>query len=157
AMSAAVIALWTRFAGSADRDGLGVERSARFAHRNDLRRLRVRRPISGRVTLGRVDGRLVAAETRTSICVVGPSQSGKTSGLCAPALLERGRGDGPLIAASVKGALYTVTAARRRQLGTVKVFDPTGALVRDSACWSPLRASTSVSGAQAAARALVDV
>jgi type IV secretion system protein VirD4 len=107
--------------------------------------------------LGRVAGRLVATEQRSSVCVVGPSQSHKTSGLCIPALLELGEGDGAVIAASVKGDVWSHTARRRAELGDVKVFDPTCVVVKRSATWSPLRAAGTVTGAQAAARALVDV
>ena len=139
------------------RDGLGVERSAHFAHRSDLRRLTVRGPVPGRIILGRVGRRLVAAEARTGVCIVGPSQSGKTSGLCVPALLELGPDAGAVIAASVKGDLLAVTGERRARLGDVKVFDPTCVVVDRSATWTPLRAAGTVTGAQAAARGLVDV
>jgi type IV secretion system protein VirD4 len=148
---------WRLFGSRPERDGLGVERSARFGGRRDIRRLRVKGPSRGRVVLGRVAGRLVATEQRTSVCVVGPSQSHKTSGLCIPALLELGKGDGAVIAASVKGDVWSHTQRRRADLGEVKVFDPTCVVVKRSATWSPLRAAGKVTGAQAAARALVDV
>ncbi|MBW3613913.1 MAG: type IV secretory system conjugative DNA transfer family protein [Actinobacteria bacterium] len=139
------------------RDGLGVDRSARFATRADLDPVRVEGPVPGRLVLGRVQGRLVATEPRTSLCVVGPSQSGKTSGLAVPLLLELGRGGGAAIATSVKGDVASVTMARRAALGEVKVFDPTCVLVGRSATWSPLRSAHTVTGAQAAARGLTDV
>lgn len=139
------------------RDGLGVERSARFAKRRDFRRLAVKGPAPGRIILGRSAGTLVAAEERTGVCIVGPSQSGKTSGLCVPALLELDRGGGAVIAASVKGDLHAVTHRRRSRLGDVKVFDPTCVVTDRSATWTPLRAASTVTGAQAAARGLVDV
>lgn len=139
------------------RDGLGVERSARFASRRDLRRLAVKGPTPGRIILGRSRGTLVAAEERTGVCIVGPSQSGKTSGLCVPALLELDKGGGAVIAASVKGDLHAVTHQRRAQLGDVKIFDPTCVVTERSATWTPLRAAGTVTGAQAAARGLVDV
>ncbi len=148
---------WRLFGSRPERDGLGVERSARFGGRRDIARLRVKGPTRGRVILGRVAGRLVATEERTSVCVVGPSQSHKTSGLCIPALLERGKGDGAVIAASVKGDVWSHTQRRRGDLGEVKVFDPTCVVVERSATWSPLRAAGEVTGAQAAARALIDV
>ena len=154
---APAIAVWRLWRPCRDADGLGVERSARFAHRRDLRRLRVHRPTPGRIILGRVRAQLVATEPRTSICVVGPSQSGKTTGLCVPALLELDRHGGAVIAASVKGDLWSATHQRRADLGEVKVFDPTCVVVDCSATWSPLRAAHTVTGAQAAARALVDV
>jgi type IV secretion system protein VirD4 len=139
------------------RDGLGVERSARFAKRRDFRRLAVKGPVPGRIILGRSGGTLVAAEERTGVCIVGPSQSGKTSGLCVPALLELDRGGGAVIAASVKGDLHAATHQRRSRLGDVKVFDPTCVVTDRSATWTPLRAAGTVTGAQAAARGLVEV
>jgi type IV secretion system protein VirD4 len=139
------------------KDGLGVERSARFATRRDLRRLAVPGPTPGRIVLGRSNGVLLATEERTGVCVVGPSQSGKTTGLCVPALLELGEGDGAVIAASVKGDLHKVTWERRARLGEVKVFDPTCVVMPRSATWSPLRPAGTVTGAQAAARSLVEV
>jgi type IV secretory pathway TraG/TraD family ATPase VirD4 len=140
-----------------ERDGLGVERSAYFARRRDLRRLAVAGPVNGRIVLGRVGGQLVATETRTSICIVGPSQSFKTSGLCVPALLELAEGGGAAIVASVKGDIHSVTHKRRASLGKVKVFDPTCVVVTKSATWTPLRAAHTVTGAQSAARGLTDV
>ncbi|MGH9180665.1 MAG: type IV secretory system conjugative DNA transfer family protein, partial [Acidimicrobiales bacterium] len=102
-------------------------------------------------------GRLVAAEARAGVCVVGPSQSGKTSGLCVPLMLEARAGGGAVIASSVKGDLYDATLYRRASLGQVKVFDPTCSVVVRSATWSPLRAARTATGAQAAARALIEV
>ncbi len=149
--------VWRVFRRRGERDGLGVERSAYFARRRDLRRLAVPGPVNGRIVLGRVEGQLVATETRTSICIVGPSQSFKTSGLCVPALLELGGGGGAAIVASVKGDIHSVTHRRRAFLGQVKVFDPTCVVVAKSATWTPLRAAHTVTGAQSAARGLTDV
>jgi type IV secretion system protein VirD4 len=151
------VGAWRLFRPVRARDGLGVERSARFATRRDLRRLAVTGPTPARIILGRVGGRLVAAEERTGVCIVGPSQSGKTSGLCVPALLELEKGSGAVIAASVKGDLHAVTHQRRGAVGEVKVFDPTCVVTDRSATWSPLRAAATVTGAQAAARGLVEV
>ena len=149
--------VWRVFRRQGERDGLGVERSAFFARRRDLRRLAVPGPVNGRIVLGRVGGQLVATETRTSICIVGPSQSFKTSGLCVPALLELDEGGGAAIVASVKGDIHSVTHKRRASLGKVKVFDPTCVVVTKSATWTPLRAAHTVTGAQSAARGLTDV
>ena len=157
ALIAVAWAGWRLFGRRPERDGLGVERSASFAGRRDLRRLAVGGPQPGRIVLGRVAGQLVATERKVSVCVVGPSQSHKTSGVCIPALLDLAKGQGAAIVASVKGDLYAATAVRRGSLGKVKVFDPTSVAVGRSATWSPLRAAQSASGAQAAARALVDV
>src|SRR5438034_8396013 len=53
---------------------------ARWALPSDLQPLHVDDPQQGRLTLGRVEGRLVAAQPRQSVIVVGPVQTGKTSG-----------------------------------------------------------------------------
>ena len=66
-------------------------RAARWASRGDLAELQVRCAQPGRVTLGYDQRRLIAAERRASVLVVGPTQSGKTTGLVVPALLESGR------------------------------------------------------------------
>jgi type IV secretory pathway TraG/TraD family ATPase VirD4 len=61
---------------------------------------------------------LIAARAPGSVLVVGPTQSGKTTLLCAPVLCAWG---GPVLAASVKGDLVARTAARRGELGGVQV------------------------------------
>ena len=61
--------------------------AAHLASRAELASLRVAGPGAGRVILGTHGRALIAAEARASVLVVGPSQSGKTSGLVVPALL----------------------------------------------------------------------
>ncbi|MDA8062538.1 MAG: type IV secretory system conjugative DNA transfer family protein [Actinomycetota bacterium] len=95
---------------------------ARWATTRDLRRLGVRRAEPGRLVLGRVGRRLVATEARHSVLVLGPTQSGKTTSLAVPALLEW---DGPVLATSVKGDLVDATLGWRSRLGECWVFDPT--------------------------------
>ena len=108
------------------REGGGARRrpqAARWARRRDLRALQVPSPQPGRVTLGRAGRRLIAAERRASVIVVAPTQSGKTTGLAVPALLEW---QGPAVATSVKSDLLRSTLAARQALGKTMVFDPTG-------------------------------
>ena len=69
------------------------------------------------------------------LVVVGPTQSGKTTSLAVPAILEW---RGPVIAASVKSDLLRDTLARRRSRGRVWCVDPTGATGVPSSTWSPL-------------------
>jgi type IV secretion system protein VirD4 len=128
--------------------------NARWARPRDLRLLRVRRPERGRLTLGLVDGRLVAAEPRQSVIVVGPVQTGKTSGFAIPALLEW---QGPVVATSVKTDLLRETLAARRAISGAKVwiYDPTGGTGFTKACWNPLAACTTWQGAQRVASWLV--
>jgi type IV secretion system protein VirD4 len=64
---------------------------------------------------------VVAARAPGSVLVVGPTQSGKTTLLCAPVV---GAWDGPVLAASVKGDLVARTSALRGALGRVQVVAP---------------------------------
>lgn len=126
----------------------GLRRRARSAHwasRRELRDLRLLRPEPGRVVLGKAGRSLIAAEPRQSVLVVAPPQSGKTTGLAIPAMLEW---EGPVIATSIKSDLLRDTLARRRDMGQAYVFDPTGATGVPADCWSPLGGCGSWYGAQ---------
>jgi type IV secretion system protein VirD4 len=119
--------------------------SARWATKADLKPLIVKKPTPGRLTLGTAHGKLLAAEPGHSLLVMGPTQSGKTSGLAIPAILEW---EGPVVATSVKTDLLDDTLAARTRRGDVWVYDPT-ASVRDvpASTWSPLAACTTWQGA----------
>jgi type IV secretion system protein VirD4 len=127
---------------------------ARWAGRRDLAPLRVRRPGRGRLVLGRVGKALVATEARHSVLVLGPTQSGKTTGLAIPAVLEW---EGPVVATSVKGDLVAQTRAFRDGLGQSWVFDPTAtAGVGATNRWSPLSEAGTWTGAQRVASWMVE-
>jgi type IV secretion system protein VirD4 len=127
---------------------------AKWATPRDLAVLRIRRPGHGRLVLGRVGRRLIATEARHSVLVLGPTQSGKTTGLAIPALLEW---PGPIVATSVKGDLVAATRGFRAQLGDAWVFDPTGtAGTGPSSRWSPLAEAATWTGAQRMASWLVE-
>jgi type IV secretion system protein VirD4 len=119
----------------------GPGRGARWARRRDLRPLLVdvNAPHAGRLTLGTMGGTLgqslVVAETAQSVVVVGPTQSGKTTALAVPAILEW---EGPVVAASVKSDLLRHTLGRRSSCGRVWCIDPTGATGARPSAWSPL-------------------
>jgi type IV secretion system protein VirD4 len=81
----------------------------------------------------------VAAERAQSLVVVGPTQSGKTTCLAVPAILDW---RGPVVAASVKGDLVRSTVGLRRRLGSVWCVDPTGSTGRPASSWSPLGGCT---------------
>ncbi len=176
-----VVGLYLRFSsarvGTYREDRLGVTPEARLARRRDLKPLIVKRPTEGRFVMGRVGRDLVATEDRTSqteavqrnrertrvgdrsaVVVVGPSRCGKAANVTAGVL----DWDGPAVLSSVKDDLYNATVGRRRQLGKVFVFDPFGELPGElgenvqRVGWSPLQASTSISGAQQAAATLLD-
>ncbi len=125
-----------------------------WATRRELAVLRARRDSRARLVLGRFDGGLVSIERHHSLLVVGPTQSGKTSGLALPALLEW---DGPVVATSVKTDLLRGAYARRCALGDVAVFDPTAVSGYPPARWSPLEASTTWRGALGVAAGLCGV
>jgi type IV secretion system protein VirD4 len=131
-----------------------VTRSARWASAHDLRMLRVRESRPGRLVLGRAGGRLVATESRQSAIVVGPTQTGKTSGFAIPAILEW---QGPVVATSIKTDLLRETLAARSAIagGRTFVYDPTGATGLTSAGWTPLMQSLDWQGAQRVAEWLV--
>jgi type IV secretion system protein VirD4 len=119
--------------------------AGRWARRRDLELLHVRHPTAGRLTLGRSGRHLLAAERRASLVVLGPSQSGKTTGLAIPAILEW---QGPVVATSVKADLVRDTIDARSARGPTWVFDPTGATGRPASGWSPLAASGGWQGAR---------
>ena len=164
---------------------LGVDVRARFANRRELRPLLIRRPTRGRFVIGRWGRWLVATENRrhrpplrriarllgrhrrgdiTSVAIVGPTRSGKTSECAIPGVLDW---DGPAILLSVKRDLLDATIHRRRRLGEVRVFDPAGIVTagdeaddvvkierHEMGRWSPLRNAHTPSGAKKAGAAL---
>ena len=124
--------------------GRGRPPSARWASRRELALLRVPSPQPGRLTLGRSGRSLLAAGERQSVIIVAPSQSGKTTGLAIPALLEW---QGPVLATSTKSDLLIDTAVRRAQLGEVMVFDPARVSAMEPSRATPLQGCTSWRGA----------
>ena len=120
-------------------------RASSWATLGDLRHLVVREIQPARLTLGRVRGRLVAAEERQSVIVLGPTQSMKTSGFAIPAILEW---QGPVVATSVKSDLLRHTIEARQQRGQVWVYDPTRSVREDAATWTPLATCDTWHGAQ---------
>ncbi len=123
---------------------LGVRPDAGLAARGDLSALVVASPTRGRVTLGTSGRRLLAAEPRASLAVVGPTGCGKTAGFAIPALLEW---SGSVLATSVKADLLAATIEHRRDRGKVWVYDPAGVSGHPGAAWSPLDACGTWPGA----------
>jgi type IV secretion system protein VirD4 len=127
---------------------------ASWATRRDLRALVIRRPVAGRLIVGRTGRKLLATEARHSVLVFGPTQSGKTTGLAIPAILEW---NGPVVATSVKGDLAAATLGWRSRKGRCWVFDPTGtAGLGVMSGWSPVAEAGDWSGAQRVASWMVD-
>jgi type IV secretion system protein VirD4 len=123
-----------------------------WARPQAFRDLYVREPMPGRVTLGRVNGRPVAAEPLQSVIALGPTQSQKTAGLVVPAVFEW---DGPVLAASIKSDLVRNTIDQRWQRGEVYLYDPTGITGLDQNSWSPLGRCGTWHGAYRTALSLV--
>jgi type IV secretion system protein VirD4 len=132
--------------------GAGVPPPASWARPQQFRDLFVREPMPGRVTLGRVGGRYVAAQPLAAVIALGPTQSHKTAGLMVPSVLEW---DGPVLAASVKSDLVRATVDARWQRGEVYLYDPVGVTGLERNSWSPLARCGSWQGAYRMARALM--
>lgn len=126
-------------------------RAAAWARSRDIAPLAVRRPVPGRLTLGAGGRRLLAAEPRQSVIVVGPTQTYKTSGFAVPAVLEW---EGPVLASSVKTDLVRDTLGWRRRSGEVWLYDPTGGTGLERSGWSPLAGARSWVGAKRVAAGL---
>lgn len=125
--------------------GQGRAQGARWASWRDLRDLRLRHPERGRLVLGRRGRHLIATTGQASVAVIGPTRiSYKTTGFSIPAVLEW---DGPVVVTSTKSDLLTATIARRRDMGRVMVFDPTGSTGLGNVQATPLSGCGSWRGA----------
>ncbi len=114
-----------------------LARTSRWANMMDLRSMRVTGPSPGRMILGRRGQTLIATEREVSTLVLGPTRSGKTSGLVIPNLFEW---MGSAIVTSTKSELVDITGGYRQSVGPVYVYDPTGE-ISDSyqtVTWSPI-------------------
>jgi type IV secretion system protein VirD4 len=88
------------------------------------------------------------------VLCVGPSQSGKTTGLVVPAILEW---QGPVVSTSVKADVVHDTRIARGRLGDVFIFDPTGSTGLEHTPWSPLAAARTWESARRTAANLLGV
>jgi type IV secretion system protein VirD4 len=131
----------------------GASDAGGWARPQLFRDLYVRGPQPGRVVMGRISARLVAAEPLQSIIVLGPAQSQKTAGLVVPAVLEW---EGPALVASMKSDVIRHTMSQRWQRGEVHLYDPAGVTGLDASTWSPLSRCGDWQGAYRMARSLVD-
>jgi type IV secretion system protein VirD4 len=108
-----------------------------------------RPPLGRRVHRGLALGPAQVAPKGHSVLVVGPTQSGKTSGIVVPAIA---RWAGPIVVASAKSDVREATAAWRGALGPVVDLVPG----RAGACtWDPLEMVKDHRGALEVARDLV--
>ncbi len=136
------------------RSRMAGDTGAVWADRADLHPLAVKRPGVGRLVVGHVGRTLVAVERGQSLLVAGPTQSGKTSGLAIPAILEW---EGPVVATSVKTDLVRQTARSREARGRVLIYDPSGVTDGARVGWSPLAEASDWAGARRVAAGLSTV
>ncbi len=91
------------------------------------------RPVLGRrVWKGFSVGPLMHLEKRSSLLIVGPTQSGKTSSLVVPAILNW---EGPVVVTSVKSDVLRSTLQWRQSLGDVELLEPG---LEHGLTWNPL-------------------
>jgi type IV secretion system protein VirD4 len=153
------------------RSRLGADTQTKLATYRDVAPLIVARPTPGRITLGHLGSRkgpLLATEDegedailskapdhlrwgRSSVIVIGPTRSGKTTGLAVPAICEW---KGPVLALSAKADLLHPTLASRKEVGETKIFDPYAVTGLPAGRWSPLRGVVSYADAVRAAKAI---
>ena len=110
---------------------------ARWATRRDLADLvvRPRRPLPGRIVLGRLGRATIATPPRHSVLLFGPTLSGKTTSYVVPSILGW---RGPVIATSSKVDMLLATLPERQRRGRVWLLDPFGASGLPATRWSPL-------------------
>ncbi len=123
------------------------QRRGGWARPSETRALRGRHR-EQRLVVGRSARGPLAIEARHSVLVLGPTQSGKTTGLAIPAILDW---NGPVVATSTKGDLIDHTIGWRSSLGPTHVFDPAASTAYDSAGWTPLAKTATWEGACRAA------
>ncbi len=130
--------------------------SAHWATKKDLAPLLLSERPTKRILLGRLNekrGPYVAVEGSHSLLVIGPTQSGKTTGIAIPAMRSW---EGPVVATSVKTDLVRDTFVSRSKLGTTWVYDPSGVTGLANCNWNPLEDARTLAGAQRLASALID-
>lgn len=110
-------------------------------------------PAAGRLLVGTHGGRDVLAPARTSVMVIAPTRTGKSTRLVVPNLL---RWEGPAVVTSVKRDVHDLTVARRATFGPTSLFDPTGSTGLPSVRWSPLLTATTFPDAVKTATWLAD-
>ncbi len=100
----------------------------------------------------------VCAGPQTSLLILGPPRSGKTSCVMIPNILAA---RGPVVSTSTKADVAEATMRARARRGRVWLFDPTGSLTLDDRTplirlrWSPVPGCENWDTALATARALV--
>lgn len=108
-------------------------RPREWARPRDVAPLIVSERSGERMTLGKLDRRLLAGDPEAHTLVCAPPRAGKTTGYIIPWLLEH---DGPAVVTSTKHDVWRATEHQRAEGGRVWVYDPFSA---DSCHWNPLQ------------------
>jgi type IV secretion system protein VirD4 len=112
---------------------------------------------SHEIYLGRAHDGDATSGSQRSLLVLGPSRSGKTSGVIIPNLLMNTYSS---VTTSTKNDVLN-TLSRSRRDGALLLFDPSGTVITPPGVhrigYSPIRQSNTWDGAVLAARSLVDV
>jgi type IV secretion system protein VirD4 len=106
-----------------------------------------------RIVLGRVGGKLYAAEAFRPILVLGQERSRKTTALAVPSVLEW---PGPVVTTSIGMDVVEQSLEARRRVGEVMIFDPGEVMVGwpERVGWSPLDQVITWDDAKSVARGL---
>jgi type IV secretory pathway TraG/TraD family ATPase VirD4 len=112
----------------------------------------------GRLYLGATPEGLALADPQTSVLVLGPPRSGKTSSVAVPNVLTA---PGAVVATSTKLDLLAATAPARAEIGRCWVLDPTGTVRAPTHLghlqplrWSPVASATTWDESLVLARAM---
>jgi type IV secretion system protein VirD4 len=120
-----------------------------------LARERVQRAGGGAYLGMREDGEWALAASKHAVLVLGPPQSGKSTGGLIPMVMAA---SGALVSASTKPDVMEATLAARSEVGQAWLFDPSGTeTVPDGVrrlSWSPVAAAATWDGALVVARAM---
>lgn len=107
-------------------------RPREWARPRDVAPLIVSRRSGKRMTLGKLDRRLLAGHPEAHSLICAPPRAGKTTGYIIPWLLEH---DGPAVVTSTKHDIWRATERHRARGGRVWVYDP---FSEGSCHWNPL-------------------
>lgn|GEM_PF-5944567 len=106
-------------------------------NKREIKPLLVKEFTTNRLTVGRFSKRyLLATEDNHSLLVIGPTQSGKTSGFVIPVINEW---DGPVIVTSVKTDVFEHSASTRSKKGPIFLFDFDNQINGPKSTWNFLK------------------
>lgn len=131
-----------------------LDRFSDWAKWSEYRQLSSAKDRKHSIILGRSEqGRPLFIDDGDSLLVVGPTQSGKTTGFILPALLNW---EGPAVITSVKNDIVLPTFQKRKSFGSTYIFDPSGETGLDSSSFDPLSLITSFEDAKKLAQLMTE-